>query len=386
MQESIVVKKEVRDGFTGAVVTDIELYYSNKNYSKMMEKFRVIAANLIAIFLIAILLILTLIKHFLRPLNNIASKISSYKPGSNVEFDIPDSKCETGVIVTAFKMMQENINDYANKLEDINQNLETEVASKTAELVELNNDLKKRVEEEIEKRVEKDKLLIQQSRLAIMGEMISMIAHQWRQPLNTLAIMIQDTAFKHSTSQLSKEDMEQFTNDCMKTIQKMSKTVDDFRSFFRPNNPREEFSIEGAIRDTLSVAEAMFASDNIAIVFDSTSEHHITGYKNELEQVILILLTNAKDALVENNISNPHIQITVENIENDTVEIVVRDNGSGIPLDIMDKIFDPYFSTKNKNSSGIGLYMSKEIIERQMKGSISVKNNKDGAEFSIAIK
>lgn len=257
-----------------------------------------------------------------------------------------------------------------------------------SELKQLNDNLTIKVEEETNKRVLQEKLLIQQSKMATMGELLGMIAHQWRQPLNALAIGIQDAELSQRDGELDDEYMARFKQNSMSIIQQMSKTIDDFRSFFKPTKSKENINIYGSIEQVMRVMGPILTNDNIEVILPQKSECTVYGYKNELEQVLMVLINNAKDALLDKKVAHPYIkiQIDADNKESGNVKITVEDNGGGIAEDIIDRIFEPYFTTKEQGSGvGIGLYMSKEIIERQMKGSIAVKNAADGAVFTIDI-
>ncbi len=254
------------------------------------------------------------------------------------------------------------------------------------ELEELNKSLILRVEKEVNKNREKDKLMLQQNRLAQMGEIISMIAHQWRQPLNNLSILIQTISIKYLTGKLNDELVESFNVNSNKHIQNMSKTIDNFRDFFKPEKEKIEFCLKDSIREALGIGKSMFENNEIKIVFNNNDEEFLTnGYPNELSQSILNILNNAKDAFIDNDIDSRKIEITIHR-DNDTIVMLIIDNAGGIPSDIIDKIFDPYFSTKEeKNGTGLGLYMSKIIIQEHFAGKLSASNEKDGAVFKIEL-
>ncbi|MDC0933254.1 transporter substrate-binding domain-containing protein, partial [Arcobacteraceae bacterium] len=250
----------------------------------------------------------------------------------------------------------------------------------------LNNSLEQRVKEEVQKNREKDKLMLSQSRLAQMGEIISMIAHQWRQPLNSLSLLNQTVLLKYERGKLNDETIDFFRIHSKKQINEMSKTIDDFRDFFKPEKVKKEFSFNKMIIDTIALVKPIFISNNINIQFTESIDYNIEGYENELGQAILNILNNAKDVLIENQIKNKEIKIVIEKSENEII-LSISDNAGGIPVDIIDNIFDPYFSTKTeKNGTGLGLYMSKMIVEEHMKGKISIHNSNDGAQFEIILK
>lgn len=238
---------------------------------------------------------------------------------------------------------------------------------------------------ENEKRL-KDRLLIQQSKLAAMGEMIGAIGHQWRQPLNYLAIIIQDTLQAFQYGELDERYITKFKTDGMETIQIMSKTIDDFRNFFSPNKKEDFFYLEDALLDTLKILAAQFKNNNIDIQFEvnEESKHKYLCYKNELNQVILNIMVNAKDALIEKKIDKKFVSITIE--DDDGYTICIEDSAGGISPKIQEHIFDPYFTTKEEGKgTGIGLYMSKTIIEEHLGGKLEVQNSKNGAKFLIKL-
>ncbi|MEA3387642.1 MAG: CBS domain-containing protein, partial [Patescibacteria group bacterium] len=242
----------------------------------------------------------------------------------------------------------------------------------------LNTILKEKVDKEIKNNKKQQLLMLHQSRLAQMGEMISMIAHQWRQPLNSLSMLNQSILLKYNRKKLDDKFVEYFKINSNKQIQGMSKTIDDFRDFFKPEKEKVEFVINDVINDTLEMLKPIFIQNKIEIVFDTNQNFTTIGYPNELGQAILNIVNNGKDALVENDVEAKKIEINIEQIENEIV-LKTSDNAGGIPQDIIDKIFDPYFSTKEeRNGTGLGLYMTKIIIEEHMGGILSVSNDNDG--------
>jgi len=232
--------------------------------------------------------------------------------------------------------------------------------------------------------LQKDMILIQQSKMASMGEMIGNIAHQWRQPLNALGLTIQKIKLYYDEDILTDEILTESVDKSKKLIRHMSSTIDDFRNFFKTDKVKHEFVVKDAITSTLDLLEASFKNNNINLTIkDNSNNIQYIGLKNELEQVLLNLLKNSKDALIDNKISNPKIDVII-NEDEKNISIDVEDNAGGIPKDIIDKVFEPYFTTKEQGSgTGIGLYMSKMIIESNMNGTLSVKNKDNGACFTI---
>ncbi len=253
----------------------------------------------------------------------------------------------------------------------------------------LNTSLEQRVQEEVKKNQIKTQQLFAQSRLAQMGEMISMIAHQWRQPLNAIsatAANLELTIYLKTFDLDTKEgQVEQniYFIDQLKNIGNfalnLSKTIDDFRNFYTPNKKSIKTNYEKIMKKSMSILESSFVNDNIELICNYDSNEDIEMYDREMQQVVLNILKNAQDNFKENQIKNPKITITTT--EN---TLSISDNGGGIPDGILEKIFDPYFSTKDeKNGTGLGLYMSKVIIEEHHKGQLNAININDGVCFII---
>ncbi len=256
---------------------------------------------------------------------------------------------------------------------------------KTTELEDLNNNLDVKIKEEINNRKKQEQLLIQQSKLAEMGEMISMIAHQWRQPLSALSTIVQNIHLSHSLGKLDKEYINKQRVLSNALTGKMSKTIDDFRNFFKPNKEKHAFSIQAAIQQTIFLINDSFQSNNIKIINHKSDDVTIHGFESELSQVLLNIITNSKDAFLETKIKNPCINIKTKRSKTN-IQIFISDNAGGIEERILNKIFEPYFTTKESyNGTGLGLYMSKMIIEQNMHGKLSVQNVPQGVEFSIYI-
>ncbi|MDD5328523.1 MAG: PAS domain S-box protein [Sulfuricella sp.] len=249
------------------------------------------------------------------------------------------------------------------------------------DLRQLNDTLEQRVRAEAAKNREKDHMLIHQSRLAAMGEMIGNIAHQWRQPLNALSLLLDNIQDAHAYNELDRAYMDESAAKGQQLIQKMSATIDDFRHFFTPNRAKTPFSLADSVRDAISVADAGFTNNHITIELRVERDATVQGFPNEYAQVVMNLLGNAKDAILERKIARGKVEIVVGR-DRDNGYVTVRDNGGGIADEILDKIFDPYFTTREKGT-GIGLYMSKMIIETNMDGRIEVRNTEHGAEFAI---
>jgi len=265
---------------------------------------------------------------------------------------------------------------------------EIELRDMNAKLEELRSKLELKVKDQLKELREKDHLLIQQSRHAAMGEMISNIAHQWRQPLTAVGAIVQDIEEAFKYDELNEEYLRDSIKNTMDQLEYMSHTIDDFRNFFMPNREKTEFSINKALEKTLEFIETSFKNNAITLNVDIKDECLVEGFSNEYTQVILNILNNAKDAIKKHTPKDPWVNITLENLKGKDYStcLTIDNNGGRIPDDVIDKIFDPYFSTKDATQgTGLGLYMSKMIIEKNMNGQITVKNIKDGVRFKIFV-
>ena len=273
---------------------------------------------------------------------------------------------------------------------------ENELREKREELEFLNKNLEGKVTEEIEKRRSNEQILIQQSKLAAMGEMIGAIAHQWRQPLNALGLLIQDVQDAYDFDELNDAYIADMVRKSMTQVNFMSKTIDDFRNFFRKDKEKQDFYIYKSIEDVLALIASQLESHMILIKFECDEELKeltINGYKNEFKQVILNLIANAKDALVEHveagfrsKYEHGIINLHMEKLDGKLL-VTVQDDAAGIPEDILERIFEPYYTTKEEGKgTGIGLYMSRTIIETNMGGKLCVENVEGGgAKFSVEV-
>ncbi len=266
-----------------------------------------------------------------------------------------------------FKRYREEVEEGKNELEGLNESLE------------------RRIEAGVVEYQEKDKMLIQQSKMAEMGDMISMIAHQWRQPLNQLSYIFMNIEGAYEYKELTPKYLDDKLSEGNKLLGFMSHTIDDFRNFFRPDKQQTQISISEVVAKTLPLMEQILEEHGIALHVSYDSDTKVSLFRNELMQVILNLLKNAKDILIEKDITVPIISIKTYEGEL-FVALEVSDNGGGIDEEIMGKIFTPYFSTKSTSKgTGLGLYMSKTIVEEHLNGILSVENIDDGACFKIMI-
>lgn len=261
------------------------------------------------------------------------------------------------------------------------------------ELRRLNDNLKSLVFEEVNKRHTSEQLLIQQSKMASMGEMIGLIAHQWKQPLNAVSLIVQDLKDAYSCGELNDKYIDNIVKDSMQQIFFMSNTIDDFRDFLKPTRQKTIFDVKVSIEELFSMFKHIFINNNIDVSIKSEDGAILAanGYPNEFKQVILNILNNSKDAILSKNKPNDEIEGCIDinlvnTVDKSKIEVSIMDNGGGISDEIINKIFEPYFTTKEKGGgTGLGLYMSKTIIETNMGGHFTVRNLEDGAEFLIIL-
>ena len=252
---------------------------------------------------------------------------------------------------------------------------------------------KRDIQNEIKNTIEKEKLLVQQSKMATMGEMIGSIAHQWKQPLSVISTSNSALRLNQELKYFSEEDILRTINSIDNSVQNLSTTIDDFRNFFNPNKKTEDFNIRESFEKVFKLINSQFKTSNVEII-NNIKEINLNGLENELLQTLINILKNAKEALEEMPSENKRL-LFIDTLEKENNLIIkIKDNANGIPTDILNKIFDSHFTTKDKSGgTGIGLYMSKQIIEGNMQGKIQVSNVKYnyhgndylGAEFIISI-
>jgi len=287
-------------------------------------------------------------------------------------------------------------------LEKLNEELETRVARRTEQLrdtqVELeaqNAQLQEAYQEQeeqtaqririLEELRQKEQLLIQQSRMAAMGEMLMNISHQWRQPLNVVGMKVQELGLTFKYGGFSEKMLDDSTREVMSIIQGMSQTISDFQNFLAPSQEKVPFRVDQSIRKTVALMEENFKKHRIGVDISSTGTPQVCGYPNEYGQAVMSLLTNAIDAFQERGVADA--VITVRSWAEDGRSVAtITDNAGGIQEGILDRVFDPYFTTKELGKgTGVGLFLSKTIIEKNMGGRLSVRNVVGGAEFRIEV-
>lgn len=289
---------------------------------------------------------------------------------------------------------KKNINIKQNALQNINVVLQKKVKKKTTELAKLNEELHTMVAHEVQKNRQKDEVLFQQSKMASMGEMINNIAHQWRQPLSTISTAASGLSLKVDMDMVEKDEFKKNLDQIVDTTQHLSQTIEDFRNFFIENKSVEKFILSETIKKNLSLSSGALKAHHIKVI-EEYGKVEYKGIKNELVQAILNIINNAKDALVENTPFESKRLLCIKTYRDESYAyITICDNAGGIDEEILSKIFEPYFTTKHQShGTGIGLYMTREIIVNHMKGELLVNNkefeyeekNYKGAEFTIKL-
>jgi PAS domain S-box-containing protein len=243
--------------------------------------------------------------------------------------------------------------------------------------------------DDITERIQQKQFLIQQSKLAEMGDMIAAIAHQWNEPLVELSALVQDIQTSYLLNELKDANVKDFVNDSMIQIKYMSKTLSDFRNFLKPSTKKNLFSISKALNEINEIIGKQIFYSNIKMSFNYKNKDEellIYGYENEFKQVLLNIINNAKNKIVDKNLElnqKGKIDINIQRCQSyNTIEII--DDAGSIDEKIIDSIFEPYFTTK-KDGMGLGLYMAKIIIEDKMRGTISVKNENNSVVFTIKL-
>jgi signal transduction histidine kinase len=270
-----------------------------------------------------------------------------------------------------------------SEIQSRNEVLNFRVIERTKELYDLNVSLETKIKDAVGEIRKKDEDLLRQSRMAMMGEMLSMIAHQWRQPLSTIVSIKSTMEIQISLDKLDKERLLKQLQDIDSYAQFMSKTVDDFSGFFKPNKKKQTFMLDQLSDTAILMMQNSYDKEKVTVTKDYKLTKPLNSFHNELLQVFLNILKNANDIFTEVVVDKPTMHVTIREY-GDRQTISFQDNAGGIPLSVIDHVFEPYFSTKEeRNGTGLGLYMSKTIIEEHCEGTITVSNEGDGALFVI---
>ena len=277
-----------------------------------------------------------------------------------------------------------------NLLNKMNKKLNKKVEEKTEELQKINNTLEQRIKDEVEKNLKKDRMLAQQSKMAAMGRMIENIAHQWRQPLSVISTGASGLKLKKQVDDLDDTFFFKTMDSIIDSSKYLSHTIDDFRYFFKPDNEKTTFDVSHVLQKTINLLKSKFDHEEIQII-TKLEVIEVYGHETELIQVFMNILTNAKDALEASNEKEKYIFVKVKK-EKESILVEFKDNAGGIKNKVIDKIFEPYFTTKHSSKgTGIGLYMCDQIVSKYMSGKIEVRNKKfthkkkeyKGASFTV---
>jgi signal transduction histidine kinase len=361
----------------GTLIIRIDLAPSLENTRQEIRELTFILLGVMALLMITIISTAEfLVGKPVRQLSDAASHLA------RMEFSAPLPKAgkdEIGALVNSFSSMRNDLqSNHASLMHEIAERKEAEESLK-----QLNETLEQRINTEVAANRDKDHLLIQQSRLAAMGEMVHNIAHQWRQPLNSLSLIISNILDDFKFKTMTQETLEHDAASARRLIERMSTTIDDFRDFFRPDREKSSFDVAESIQEAIFIIEASLKSNHIEISADVAPGLKVNGFSGQYGQAVLNLLVNAKEAILEKHPADGWIRVTLKP-EGGYAVLCVEDNGGGIAADILPRLFDPYFTTKDQGT-GIGLYMAKMIIERNMEGTISADNIENGARFTLSI-
>lgn len=280
------------------------------------------------------------------------------------------------------------IAQYASKKDEYGQiaSLMIDFFKAQQELEALNQTLQKRVDEEVAKNREQEMILYQKSKAAAMGEMINNIAHQWRQPINTISIITGKLELARQKNSLTNETLRLSIQKVQTLTYQMSNTIEDFKNFFKPNKEKSEFSLLEKLQESAAIAKDGYGAVNVNIIIDCDPNLTVFGYKGELAQTFLACFENSKDAILEKNKERGGTITVQAKTQDKSVLITICDNGGGVSEEILKRIFQPFFTTKSDNKgSGVGLYMAKQIVEFSMGGKISAHNKEEGLAIQIEL-
>lgn len=298
--------------------------------------------------------------------------------------DITDEKLEKEVLERSEERFRNIVKEVASEI-SITKPSEIANIKMSLQIEKINIELEKMFKKELEENKKKEAFIIYQARLAAMGEMIGNIAHQWRQPLNNLGLIIANVQDSYNYGELDSESLDFSVKKCKKMIQKMSDTIDDFRDFFNPNSVKEKFSINDSITSTLDLLEENLRFNGIKVEFEQSEELMGYGYSNQYLQSIFNIVKNSIDSLESTDRSCKTITILLSQ-DDKMVTADFKDNGIGFSDEIKEKIFDIYFTTKEgSKGTGLGLHIAKTTIENNMHGSVEIIDTQVGANIRVSI-
>jgi signal transduction histidine kinase len=341
-------------------LSEVEIIVINKdNFLLLINEFPVIGSNLSH----------TIAARLTESDNKTIQEMEKYETLLSLHKEIYNQKKELERVNLIRRKAEETLQRSNEQLKILHKKLEEKVNNAIAEIRE------------------KDLQLIQQSRQAGIGEMIGFIAHQWRQPLNAIAVIVQNMEDAFNYGELDDQKIKSDTINVLDQVNFMSRTIDDFRNFFKPDKLMTDFNLKENIERVIRFVKNSYKTNNIRLNLDLDESCSANGFPREYSQVILNILNNARDAFEEKKIPSDEREVKIKLFKlNDNNVVTISDSARGIPENIIDNIFESYFTTKSEDKgTGLGLYMSKTIIEENMKGKLTVSNIKDGAEFRIEV-
>ena len=361
--------------------------HSTKEALKLLNSITFVIIIVVACVVVMCGLLLYLgMKHLVQPINNLSKVAKEIEHGNLESFAETHNNDELGLLADSFNKM-------IHKLKE-----------NTLQLKEFNLGLQKKINSEIAKTRKMEQMLFEQKKFADMGQMINAIAHQWRQPLNNIGLIQQYLSEGFRNNTITVEEFESYSNSLMEIVNNMSSTIDDFRTFFTSNKQKDRFNLVNALKEFMRLTTPQLNSSNIKYVircyvcakrhiFDVETLHNecdcadmeIMGHAGEFKQVMQNIVSNAKDEFAEHKTESPLLTISIS-IDESYVTLSFKDNAGGIPEKILPNIFDPYFTTKEEGKgTGIGLYISKVIIDEHFGGRLRAVNVNGGAEFRVSV-
>ncbi|MGD9807012.1 MAG: cache domain-containing protein [Deferribacterales bacterium] len=361
--------------------------HNTKEALKLLNNITLVIIIVVTCVVVMCILLLYLgMKHLVKPINNLSKVAKEIEHGNLESFAEAYNNDELGLLADSFNKM-------THKLKE-----------NTIQLKEFNLGLQKKISSEIEKTRKMEQMLFEQKKFADMGQMINAIAHQWRQPLNNIGLIQQYLSEGFRNKSITEEEFESYSKSLMEIVSNMSSTIDDFRTFFTSNKQKDRFNVINALKEFMRLTTPQLNSSNIRYVircYVCSNKHvfdvenlsnecdcpsmEIVGHAGEFKQVMQNIVSNAKDEFVENGTESPMITISIS-LDESSVTISFKDNAGGIPENVLPNIFDPYFTTKEEGKgTGIGLYISKVIIDEHFGGRLRAVNVEGGAEFSISV-
>lgn len=339
----VIAKEKGGDSYIEAIISDA-------NYHNMLDDYYKLLLDVFLIFIVALVVINLWLGYIFRPLGKLAKAFGDYDPKSkNFMITHQNSSPEIETIAKKAQEMIRRLEDYASEI------------------------------------IERDREILKRLRQAQMGELLSMIAHQWRQPLSSIGTISANIQLLIELDKCSPNQVIELARKIDFHTAHLANTVSDFRNLYNPNKKPKEANLEDICHKSIALLSGTLAQENIIVEVICAFNSTVYTYPDEILQVLIALLKNSHDAIVERGVADPII--TIEGKENrESFLVIVEDNAGGIDEVVFPKLFDPYFSTKDeKNGTGLGLYMAKMLIEDHCKGAIRVENSRSGALFTITI-